>query len=101
MQQTLDLHASPYAQKEWTPMLYFFELSDGEIIQDADGTDLKNMHAARLEAVKIASQWLQARPNRFVEDGSLTIKVKDAAGLILSAIDIVLTDAPVSRPITN
>jgi hypothetical protein len=36
-----------------------------------------------------------------VEDGSLTIKVKNAAGLILSAIDIVMTDAPVSRPISG
>jgi hypothetical protein len=82
-------------------MLYFFELSDGETVRDADGTDLENMHAARLEAVKIASQWLQARPTHFVEDGSLTIKVKNAAGLILSAIDIVMTDAPVSRPISG
>jgi hypothetical protein len=80
--------------------VYHFNVRDGSEISDSDGTDLPDIRAARLEAVKLAGQMLLDRPGTFWEGSDWHLDVSDESGLTLFRLDFTATDmaaAPASK----
>jgi hypothetical protein len=79
---------------------YHFIVHDGSDIPDPDGTELLDLRAARVEAVRLAGQLLLDRPDTFWEGSGWHMDVTDHSGDILFRLDFKATDAP-SRAADN
>jgi hypothetical protein len=74
--------------------LFYFHLRDGAYYPDMDGTELADLHTARVEAVKLAGGLLLDNPEEFWEGTDWQVEVTDHSGLILFRLDFTATDAP-------
>jgi hypothetical protein len=74
--------------------LFHFNLRDGAYYRDPDGTELPDLRAARVEAVKLAGQLLLDKPDKFWEGSEWQVEVTDDSGLIIFRLDFTATDAP-------
>ena len=76
---------------------YFFHRTDGGFDPDTDGTELGDLDAARVEAVRFAAATVKDRPD-FVWDGKdFRIEVTDETGLLLCTVVVLGIDAPAVR----
>jgi hypothetical protein len=73
--------------------IYHFNVRDGSDIPDPDGTELPNIPAARVEAVKLAGRLLLDEPNTFWEGSDWHVEVTNDRGLILFRLDFMATEA--------
>jgi hypothetical protein len=69
-------------------MRYFFQLSDGHLLTDDEGTELADLNAAKVEAARIAGEWLRDNSDEFAGEGSLLIEVLDERRTTLASIAI-------------
>lgn len=76
---------------------YFFHVSDGMVSPDLDGTELLNIEAARVEAVKFAGALLRDRPEAFWRADEWVMRVTDEADLTLFQLIVFANDGAVIR----
>jgi hypothetical protein len=72
---------------------FLFHITDGDIYQDDEGTELTDLDAARVEAVKIMSQALKAEARTFWQTGQLEVTVADDRNLTLFCLRTWAVDA--------
>lgn len=65
---------------------YFFHTADGALSPDKDGTELPDLDAARMEAVKLAGEVISKQPDLVTGTGEFRVEVADAAGKHLFTI---------------
>ena len=76
---------------------YFFHRTDGGFDPDREGTELPDLTAARLEAVRYAAGTVRDHP-QYVWDGKdFRIEVSDDSGMLLCTVIIMGIDAPAAR----
>jgi hypothetical protein len=73
--------------------VYHFNVRDGANIPDPDGTELPDLRAARVEAVKLAGRLLMDEPDTFWEGSDWHLEVTDDSGIALFRLDFTATDA--------
>ncbi len=73
---------------------FHFNVVDGVSIPDATGTELPDLYAARLEAVRYSGELLRDHADAFWIQHEWRIEVTDFAGLVLFAIHISAVEAP-------
>jgi hypothetical protein len=73
---------------------YFFNRSDGYFERDLDGTELKDVHAARIEAVTFAGASLKEDPSKVWAGQDFRVEVTDANGLILFTVIVLAINSP-------
>ena len=82
---------------------YFFHSEDGEFVRDEEGTELRDIAAARVEAVKVAAEILHERPDELWEHQAWRLIVTDDRDLTLFTIEVsaqpsaAMSDPRVSR----
>ncbi len=69
-------------------MRYFFQLSDGQVLTDDEGSDLADLDAAKVEAAKIAGEWLRDNAHEFAEDGALLVEVLNERHSVLATVSV-------------
>jgi hypothetical protein len=69
-------------------MRYYFQLSDGQLLTDDEGGDFDDLDAAKVEAAKIAGEWLRDNAQEFTEDGALLVEVLDERRSVLATIAV-------------
>jgi hypothetical protein len=67
---------------------YFFHRLDGSAEIDTEGTELKDIHAARREAIVYAGESLKDQPELVWHDNDLRVEVSDASRMVLFTIVI-------------
>jgi hypothetical protein len=75
---------------------FYFHLSDGHQMRDLVGTDFPSLDAARLEAVRIAGEWLRDNADTVAERRALRFDVSDANRKILTSIAVSVMDPATS-----
>jgi hypothetical protein len=74
--------------------LFFFNVHDGVALIDEEGTELPDITAAKLMAVKLAGAMLQDDAEEFWNGEQWQLDVTDATGLTLFSLTFIGTDAP-------
>ncbi len=69
-------------------MRYFFQLSDGHVLTDNEGEVFDDLDAAKVEAARIAGEWLRDNADEFAHDGSLLVEVLDERKAVLATVAI-------------
>ena len=69
-------------------MRYFFQLSDGHVLTDDEGELFDDLDAAKVEAARIAGEWLRDNADEFAHDGSLLIEVLDERKAVLATVAV-------------
>ena len=69
-------------------MRYFFQLSDGHVLTDKDGELFDNLDAAKVEAARIAGEWLRDNADEFAQDGALLVEVLDERRAVLATVTV-------------
>ncbi|CAN5538468.1 hypothetical protein BH10PSE4_BH10PSE4_33630 [soil metagenome] len=69
-------------------MRYFFQLSDGHVLTDEEGSLFADLDAAKVEAARIAGEWLRDNAREFAEDGALLVEVLDARRAVLATVSV-------------
>ena len=73
---------------------FHFHTEDGGVYPDEDGIELVGMSDARIQSVRMLGEILKEQPDKFWDDGSLTLTVTDDRGLVLFVLDASATLAP-------
>ncbi|WP_458094246.1 DUF6894 family protein [Roseomonas sp. WA12] len=76
---------------------YFFHVHDVQSSPDTEGIDLPSVTAAQVEAVRFSGEVLRGSAETFWNAGQWTLEVTDSAGLTLFILQVLATEAPVSR----
>ena len=74
--------------------LYFFNVHDGADLIDEEGSELPDIAAAKLMAIKLAGAMLQDEAERFCNREQWQLDLADASGLTLFSLTCFGTDAP-------
>ena len=69
-------------------MRYFFQLSDGHLLTDEEGSIFDDLDAAKVEAARIAGEWLRDNADEFAEDGALLVEVLDERKAVLATVAV-------------
>ena len=69
-------------------MRYFFQLSDGHVLTDNEGELFDDLDAAKVEAARIAGEWLRDNADEFAHDGALLIEVLDERKAVLATVAV-------------
>lgn len=69
-------------------MRYFFQLSDGHVLTDDEGELFDDLDAAKVEAARIAGEWLRDNADEFAQDGTLLIEVMDECKAVLATVAV-------------
>ena len=67
---------------------YFFHTEDGERLCDPEGTELPDIEAAKVEAVRYLAQRLDNDPDELWRTGNWRIIVQDESALTLFIVDV-------------
>jgi hypothetical protein len=62
---------------------YFFQVSGGNHVLDAEGSELPNASAARLQGIRFAGEILKDMPTLLYETADVKIDVTDENGQVL------------------
>lgn len=73
---------------------YHFHVSDGDDVPDAQGTDLPDLAAVRVEALRYAGALLADAPEIFWSGEEWSMTVTDADQLTLFVLQFTATQAP-------
>jgi hypothetical protein len=73
---------------------YHFNILDGVRLPDADGMELPDWHAARLESVRRAGEILKNDAQSVALGEDWRIEVTDSTGLILFQMTFPVVEAP-------
>ena len=69
-------------------MRYFFQLSDGHVLTDDEGELFENLDAAKIEAARIAGEWLRDNADEFAHEGTLLVEVLDDRHAVLATVAV-------------
>ena len=69
-------------------MRYYFQLSDGHVLTDDEGELFDDLDAAKVEAARIAGEWLRDNADEFAEDGALLVEVLDERKAVLATVAV-------------
>ena len=69
-------------------MRYFFQLSDGQVLTDDEGELFDDLDAAKVEAARIAGEWLRDNAAEFAHDGALLVEVLDERQAVLATVAV-------------
>ncbi|TCS05899.1 hypothetical protein [Caulobacter sp. BK020] len=69
-------------------MRYFFQLSDGQVLTDDEGEVFDDLDAAKIEAARIAGEWLRDNADEFAQDGTLLVEVLDERRAVLATVAV-------------
>jgi len=69
-------------------MRYFFQLSDGHVLTDDEGELFDDLDAAKVEAARIAGEWLRDNADEFAGDGALLVEVLDERKAVLATVAV-------------
>jgi hypothetical protein len=75
---------------------YFFHVEHGGSFLDKQGVELPNLHAARVEAVRLLGELLRDEAHRSWDCRAVKLSVTDENHLILFALDLSGIVAPAS-----
>jgi len=67
---------------------YFFQLSDGHVLTDNEGELFENLDAAKVEAARIAGEWLRDNADEFANEGTLLVEVLDERKAVLATVAV-------------
>ncbi len=82
---------------QWNVRKYFFHTSDGEALEDKEGTLLPDDDAA-----KVLAQMVKERPADIWRDDQLKVTLTDDRGMTLGILDLsAITPASLRRPRTK
>lgn len=76
---------------------FFFHVEDGEVFTDLQGTELRDLNAAREEAVRFAAALLRDQADKFWDTSEWRIRVTNEADLTLFDLTFFGTQAPAVR----
>jgi hypothetical protein len=76
-------------------MRYFFNQINGEVKVDDQGVELDSLSAARIEAVRYASEVMQDHPTLIWTGQDFRIEVTNGDQLVLFTVIVLGVDAPV------
>ena len=76
---------------------YHFHHSDGGFVPDTEGTELANLDAARVEAVRFAAEMARDRPDLVWNGRDFRVEVTDESGMLLCTVVLLGIDAPAAR----
>ena len=76
---------------------YFFHRTDGGFEPDREGTELRDLNAARLEAIRFAAATVKDHPEQVWSSTPFRIEVSDHTGMLLSTVIILEVEAPAAR----
>ncbi|MFT8246625.1 DUF6894 family protein [Roseomonas sp. BN140053] len=77
--------------------LYYFHTQDNQTLPDRAGTELPDLTAAKVEAVRLAAKTLTQHAETFWTEGEWTLQVTDHTGLTLFVLTFLATEAPATR----
>jgi hypothetical protein len=69
-------------------MRYYFQLSDGHLLTDNEGEVFDDLDAAKVEAARIAGEWLRDNAAEFAEEGALLVEVLDDRKAVLATVAV-------------
>jgi hypothetical protein len=69
-------------------MRYYFQLSDGYQLTDEEGSLFDDLDAAKVEAARIAGEWLRDNAAEFAHDGALLVEVLDGHRAVLATVAV-------------
>ena len=69
-------------------MRYFFQLSDGHVLTDDEGELFDDLDSAKVEAARIAGEWLRDNADEFAQDGNLLVEVLDERRAVLATVAV-------------
>lgn len=69
-------------------MRYYFQLSDGHVLTDEEGSVFDDLDAAKVEAARIAGEWLRDNADEFAQDGALLVEVLDERRAVLATVAV-------------
>lgn len=72
---------------------YFFHTADGHADVDLTGTDLRDDHAARMEAIRYGGEVLRDEPDVLWNGRDFRVEVTDDAGKLMFTIVMLAVDA--------
>ncbi|MBP0446696.1 hypothetical protein J8J14_18120 [Roseomonas sp. SSH11] len=76
---------------------YFFHVQNDQALPDNEGTELPDLLAARVNAVKLAGEILKHHAETFWTEGEWSLKVTDESGLTLFTLYFLAVEAPITR----
>ena len=76
---------------------YFFNLADGHVSLDQEGSEVVSLEQARIEAVIYAASILRDRPDEVWAGGNWRVEVADEQGILLFTVVVMALDA-IHRP---
>lgn len=72
---------------------YFFHRTDGGFDVDHEGTELKDLQDARVQAILYAAGTMKDRPDYVWDGGDLRVEVADESGILLMTVIVMVVDA--------
>lgn len=75
---------------------YFFDTIDGVRARDTTGTELKNHHAARMNAIKLTGRILASQPDYLLHGHDFRLEVASPQGVLLFTIVTFAVNSPAS-----
>lgn len=76
---------------------FYFDLENGESIQDTEGTELTSHRGACHESLQLLGQTLRDKGGAFWNDPELRLTVRDSNDLVLMRLTVFGTMAPALR----
>ncbi len=76
---------------------YFFNLADGHVSLDQEGSEVVSLEQARIEAVIYAASLLKDKPEEVWAGGNWRVEVVDERGKLVFTVVVLALDA-VSQP---
>ena len=76
---------------------FYFHVHDGCDILDKDGTELRDVDEARVEAIRYAGVLISQQFCKLPAGEDWNLEVTDATGLVLFRLDFTIAEAPVVK----
>jgi len=73
---------------------FHFHLEDGTTFRDEEGTELPDLEAARINAVKLLGHVMADNAREFLSTREWTMNVTDDRDLLLFSVNVASVDAP-------
>ena len=77
---------------------YHFHTADGRRRSDPEGSELPNVGAARIEAVRFASEVLRGKADELWREGQWRVEVTDDENVLLCTVIVLGIGAPPRAP---
>ncbi len=80
---------------------YYFDVKDGADHIDAEGSEWPDLHAVRIEAIRLSGEILKEMPASFCHAQQWQMSVSNRHRTLLFTLKFSAEDAPAARPATR